>query len=228
MSRTVNNFFLGFFLCFAASVLTLTISVSEAAASSSNEAPPALLELQDTVKNLFPNSVVELRRNETSGAQFLWLSNALDSKPISLEILNHEKPNAFAIPAYRSQSGTARIVLTTALIELLMNKSELAFVIAHEMAHLKADHFSPDIPAITLSRAQLEHMVKVHQSWEMTADKEAVEMLHRRGLDARAGLHLLGRLDEFEHNDHHSIGRNHPSISERLNRLNSQIAQILP
>ena len=227
MHRLLFRILQVFTVCFLTYGFVL-ISVQTPAAAADSEVPhPALLELQEAVSKLFPNHKLEIR-HLGENKSYVLIDELADIGPVRIELKLSEKPNAFAIPAYRSKSGAAQIILTTALKNLLINKSELAFVIAHELAHLREDHFSPDLPAITLTSSQLEKIVRVHQGWEMTADKEAVEMLYRRGLDARAGLHLLGRLDQFETKDKLAAERSHPAISERLNRLNSQIAQILP
>lgn len=222
----MNISFRGFFSALALSVVILIGASTDAQAVDKELSQ--LSELHGVISRLFPGDVIEIRRFSETGRPYLWLERALDAAGVSIELLDDERPNAFAIPAYRSSSGSARIVLTTGLRRVLMSKSELAFVVAHELAHLRADHFSPELPAITLSSSQIEKIVSVHQSWEIDADRSAVEMLHRRGLDARAGLHLLGRLDEFERRSESAIEHKHPPISERLNRLNSQLAQILP
>ncbi len=225
MPRSLIDHFIGFLVWF---LLAATLVSPQFAAADDGESIPARLsEIHDAISVLFPNSKLEVKQKQNAAA-YLLVNDVLAGSPIQLELLDDSKPNAFAIPSYRSQSGTPRIILTSGLNSLLINKSELAFVIAHEISHLREDHFSPDLPAITLTSSQLRKIVQVHQSWEMSADRSAVEMLHRRGLDARAGLHLLGRLHEFESESEHTLGRNHPSISERLDRLNSQIAQILP
>lgn len=100
-----------------------------------------------------------------------------------------------------------RITLTTGLLKLLRDRDELAFVLAHELGHLKEG--GDDALGGEIS----EH--------EVSADMFAVGLLRQAGLEQSAGSSALRRV---LNNQLTVIGPNHPTcrlLIERIRRLNS-------
>jgi hypothetical protein len=73
------------------------------------------------------------------------------------------------------------IVISRGLLERGMEEAEHAFVLAHELAHLRLDHRRPRNPEERLTQ-------------ELAADAWAVRRLNDTGLDGCAGARLLQRL----------------------------------
>lgn len=138
----------------------------------------------------------------------------------SVEIMIDEeaRPQAFARPAEKP-TLSGRIVLSTGLLAMLENESELAFVVAHELAHLEHDHFSPQLPVAMLTSRQLAQIALTHQRWELQADADAVALLRTAGFDPKAAVSLLGRLEQAEANSSQSFVRHHPAMHERIAKL---------
>jgi predicted Zn-dependent protease len=149
-------------------------------------------------------------------------SRGYDQERIQVFIIEKSTPNAYALPS------PDRIFISRSLLELIENESELAFVIAHEMAHIKYHHFSPHLPII-LNEAQLARIALIHQSWEYEADNEALRLIQGAGFAPESSVSLLKRLSEYENTYSHKKAErpfhNHPTIEQRVSavkyRLNS-------
>jgi predicted Zn-dependent protease len=112
-----------------------------------------------------------------------------------LEIGGGRTINAF----YRN--GTIRI--TQGMLVYARNSSEVAFVIAHELAHEFLGHDR---------RGDLPRHVK-----ETTADNLAMEMISKAGFQREQAIRLLGRLADRYPNAHR--GTDYPSYASRHRRL---------
>ena len=143
---------------------------------------------------------------------------------IEVEIQDKLEPNAFAL-AVDEKSG--KVIITKGLLSMLKTESELAFVLAHEITHIKLDHFPAILPDTFLSKKQIAHITHIHQSWEYLADKVATEKLYTAGLDPTSALHLLGKLEQFETAAPHYLAENHPPMEKRLERIEFLIAKQL-
>ncbi len=166
-------------------------------------------------------------------------SAMLNDQNFTFTILNTPIVNAFASPG-------GYIYLTRGLVALCRNESELAFVIAHEMAHLLARHtaqsYSRDIlgkigatiiGATVDSRAaeDLGHLVnnltiaKFSRSNELEADSLAIKYLVKSGYNPRASSDFLSTLIKFKkyrknigfpETDFRSLFASHPPTEERI------------
>lgn len=94
-------------------------------------------------------------------------------------VVRNLAPNAFAV-------GGGRFVVTDGLFALVRNESELAAVLAHEIAHEKAGHFCRRRPA-SGQRFQVGSLVQHFDAEaEAEADEIAVEILRRSGFEPSA------------------------------------------
>jgi len=99
--------------------------------------------------------------------------------------------------------------------------AEIAFVLAHEMAHIRLDHFAPSFPFAVLTSAQLEHIVEVRQDWEYAADGIATDAIANAGYARSAGLSILERISEFELSSQAMASSSHPNLRDRLTAMKS-------
>lgn len=132
------------------------------------------------------------------------------SRPMRVTILNSPAINAFALP-----SGD--LYVTRGLIALASDESELAAVIAHEMAHVTADHarlrqrqaqaaalarsisevvVDPTIRQNTRDTAELS-LATFSQQQEFQADEIGVQSLARAGFDPFAAARFLTAMARF-------------------------------
>ncbi|MDX1712050.1 MAG: M48 family metallopeptidase, partial [Rhodovibrionaceae bacterium] len=91
-----------------------------------------------------------------------------------VRLVNKREPNAFL------DRHARRIRITTGMLARTQSQDELAFVIAHELAHAELGHRRKFFGG---QRAQ-----------EAEADWRAAELLHAAGFDPAAGIRLLARL----------------------------------
>ncbi|MCB0340163.1 MAG: M48 family metalloprotease, partial [Bdellovibrionales bacterium] len=96
------------------------------------------------------------------------------------------KPSAYAL-------APNRVVLSEGLIKEFKNRSEVAFVIAHELGHIVLKHTGSQHNLIEPSGAWSE-MVKR----EIEADAFAVRLLENSSFDPHKSIDLLGRLSGLE------------------------------
>lgn len=97
-----------------------------------------------------------------------------------------EQANAFSI-------GPNRIFLTSSLLEMISSSSELAFVLAHEVAHLKYDRQGIHMFLAEKGANQQEKLLNI----ELKADFEALNMLKKSGFDTSAGSVFLKRIKDL-------------------------------
>ena len=145
---------------------------------------------------------------------------ALDSSlsDVRIRIQKSAAANAFALPS-PSSAGPAEIVLTSALLELLRDPSELAFVIAHEMAHIRQKHLAANFPDMLLTISQRMRIDEVHRGWELEADLEAMKLLEKANLNSSSAFAVLERLAQFETELPDSPSAGHPETTARLSYL---------
>lgn len=94
-------------------------------------------------------------------------------------VVRNLAPNAYAV-------GGGRFVVTDGLFALVRNESELAAVLAHEIAHEKAGHFCRRRPA-SGQQFQVGSLVQHFDAEaEAEADEIAVQILRRSGFDPSA------------------------------------------
>lgn len=132
------------------------------------------------------------------------------NRSVNLTILNSPAINAFALP-----SGD--LFLTRGLITLANDESELAAVIAHELAHVTADHARlrqrqaraaalaqrvsdvVDDPAIKLETRETAEisLATFSQRQELQADEIGVRTLAKAGFDPYAAARFLGSMARY-------------------------------
>ncbi len=96
-----------------------------------------------------------------------------------VEVIDSNLINAFAY-------GDKTVILTSALLKKIENKDELAFVIAHEVAHLSLNH-----GASPLQDAYVEHF-----SHELEADKFAIDLLKESNFKGIKSISFLSKLQK--------------------------------
>lgn len=148
---------------------------------------------------------------------------------------NSSEPNAMALPG-------GFIYISRPLLDLCRNDSdELAFILAHEMAHVVRGHaskrFITSVAANAISRARIhggaahravrDMLLKVmergySQGQEFEADDFAVRLMHAAGMDHRAGAKALAKIKNLKEGNSDWLSEyfsTHPPISERIARI---------
>ncbi len=141
-------------------------------------------------------------------------------------------PEAFCLPG-------GYIYISRALLNLCAeDRSQLAFVLAHEMAHILQGHVMERMACNTLfhmaSRARVVHTVsgglenlgveflsKVYsRDQELSADRSARDLLQSAGFAPSSAIALLSRLEALEQKRLlGSCFSTHPKCSERISQL---------
>ncbi len=94
----------------------------------------------------------------------------IDSQTPRISIESSARPNAFV-------RDSSVVVITVPALEIVENSSELAFILAHELAHVALRHRRPGDPTN-----------------ELHADRLALTLVQRAGFDPCASLVVLARL----------------------------------
>lgn len=159
------------------------------------------------------------------------------SRTFSFETIKGTEPNAFALPG-------GFIFVTRSLIELCRwNRDEIAFILAHEMAHVIRGHAMDRIignSVITAasraapSRGRLSGLLRrkgvqflqsvYSRDLESEADKLGMRLVSAAGYKPHACVQLLSRLAKLSSADSQSnIGNyfsSHPPFKVRMHNLN--------
>jgi len=113
--------------------------------------------------------------------------------PWRITVVRHRAANAFSI-------GEGRIYVHDGTVRLAHSESELAAVIAHEMAHQLRGHFCPSTgPGASTRGLQRRQQVgdvyqRINPAREIEADETALEMLRIAGYDPHAALRMARRV----------------------------------
>ncbi|MCI4665338.1 MAG: M48 family metalloprotease [Neomegalonema sp.] len=103
-------------------------------------------------------------------------------------VVNAPAPNATAGP-------DNEIAITTGLLALLLDEAELAWVLAHEIAHVELGH-PKKLASITRPTAlsEIRRFAASRRRSEMAADRRGIELLRAAGYDVSAPRRLTQRL----------------------------------
>ena len=139
--------------------------------------------------------------------------------------------NAFSIAG-------GRIYITTRMINYANTLDELAFVIAHEIAHVEQKHAARKIQTIIASRYYLAEngdfgaaianalTSPFGQIDEYQADRAGADLVIAAGYDARKGLDFFERMATTERYDSiEKMVRTHPYSAERYACLHDYLNQ---
>jgi beta-barrel assembly-enhancing protease len=160
-------------------------------------------------------------------------------RTFSFELVSDNEPNAFALPG-------GFIFITRRLVELCEhNEDELAFILAHEMAHVIRGHAIdriigssaikiasgvaiPNKPlAVWLRKLSLQFLESTYsQQLESQADRLGVYLAQTAGYNPQSAIKMLSRLAEVKP-DQINIGRyfsSHPPFGVRISDIKRQVS----
>jgi Peptidase family M48 len=174
------------------------------------------------IQKLFPDSIqldkalCPLTLEEFS-SNSIYLYNPWSGKIASIEIQDSKEALAFSGEDKLALSG---VILSSSFLSQIKSPEELAFVLAHEMAHIELGHLTSSINLAFLTNKQREHIVAVHHKWELTADTFALNLLNKQGFKTNDISSFIKRLDKtlHKHTEEKSL---HPSLLARLENIAS-------
>lgn len=160
-----------------------------------------------------------------SGVSYKWHFGVFKSDAI----------NAFAMPG-------GYVLLASGLLKSLESEDELAFILAHEVAHVARRHHYQVVQRQRLAEQAAKGLQAVTQdgdtsklaqasgqiyargldkSAEFDSDRLGVEIMTRAGYDPAAAINVLEKLQRFKGNDPRTelLFSTHPSPAERLDML---------
>jgi predicted Zn-dependent protease len=157
-------------------------------------------------------------------------------RTFSFEVIKDPKPNAFALPG-------GFIFVTRSLLELCdWNRDQIAFILAHEMAHVIRGHAMDRIIAGSaiavgakatairgllntwLGKVGVKFLESAYsQDMELDADKLAARLAAAAGYDPDAATQLFARLKELNQSDKQpgfwDYFSSHPTLEVRINNI---------
>ncbi len=159
-------------------------------------------------------------------------------------VVQSDSVNAFAAPG-------GYVLLSSGLMKLLDSEHELAFVLAHEIAHVDRQHHYKVIRRQQLAATALRELNEGEKDEDVTrlatasaqvyargldrraefeADGLGVEIMTRAGYDPAAAVDVLARLMALQGNDPRAelLFSTHPSPGERLDQLMAAGVESLP
>ena len=162
---------------------------------------------------------------------------------IALVLTYAREPNAWAIKHYWG--------ITAGLWNMRLSRDELAFVAAHELAHIELKHYERKLNeiakiygiafiAIVLSQGNYNPLndpyfataVQVvfaaySRELETDADVRAVRLMDRAGFNPQASISMLQRFESLGVPRTGDLFDDHPSLAQRVLRLRRELA-VLP
>jgi predicted Zn-dependent protease len=167
--------------------------------------------------------------------------------PFTIKVIDSEEVNAFALPG-------GFFFVNTGIVALAESEAELASVMAHEIAHVAARHGTrqatraqianlASIPLIFLGGwtgygirqaagfAIPVTFLKFSRGFEEEADFLGVQYLYATGYDPNAMVEFFERLQAREKRKPGTMSKlfsSHPATSDRAERIQKQIDELLP
>jgi predicted Zn-dependent protease len=167
--------------------------------------------------------------------------------PYTFSIANYREINAFALPG-------GPVWVHRGAIQAAANESQLAGVLAHEIAHISQRHAADQISKSAIANGLLGmlgavlgnsggartaqtgagvlaggYMMKFSREDEREADRVGVEIMRRAGWDARGMLEFLQTLRARAGRDPGSVEvflSTHPSPADRIEHLSAQLRRV--
>ena len=141
--------------------------------------------------------------------------------PWQFGIMNRSEIGAYPLPG-------GKVLLTLGMLKQVKNESELAAVLAHEIAHVLKRH---QVQSLSSDSAQANLgaiTVALPPAQEFEADRMAAVLLARAGYDPAAYLKVLVRLQSDRSNDAGlaMLRAVHPPFAERIAQLQPVLQQL--
>lgn len=155
------------------------------------------------------------------------------SYPWHFGVVKSDAINAFAMPG-------GYVLLSAGLLKTLESEDELAFVIAHEMAHVARKHYYQVVQRQRLADQATKGLQQLNaggselaqasgqiyargldKTAEYEADRLGTEYMTHAGYDPVAVVNVLERLQKYKGSDPRAelLFSTHPSPSERIDML---------
>ena len=162
-------------------------------------------------------------------------------------VFEDESPNAFALPG-------GKIGVHTGMLDVVQSPDQLAAVIAHEIAHVKAEHGNARLSASTLTQAglavtqimlggdsedkdqimallgggaQVGLLLPYSRSQETEADVLGLEYMARAGFKPRASVKLWRNMSESGGGQPPEFLSTHPAHGSRIDTLQEHMPEAM-
>jgi predicted Zn-dependent protease len=169
--------------------------------------------------------------------------------PITVKVIDSPEINAFALPG-------GFIYVDTGLLRAAGSEAQLAGVLAHETAHIAADHWGAQMTKQTLLQYAMIPLIftpmsypvyiglseglnfgiplaflKFSRSDEQQADFLGLQYMWKSGYDPEAYLSMFAKIMETQRSSPGSVPQifmDHPPTTERIIKAEEEIKTILP
>ncbi|MCM8778623.1 MAG: M48 family metallopeptidase [Candidatus Omnitrophica bacterium] len=155
------------------------------------------------------------------------------------KVLDKDDKNAFALPG-------GYVYVFKGLLEEVENDHELAYILAHEIAHIVARHSvdllkknlgfnilmvlakagAPDPETLRRTNSALDMlMLSYSREDELMADKLAVRFMQKAGFNPEGAISFLEKFKEIKRKEpiRPLYGRTHPYLNERMRAVREEI-----
>lgn len=161
---------------------------------------------------------------------------------VGLYITLERSPNAWALKHYTG--------ITTGLLRLNPTPDELAFVAAHELAHIELGHYRAKLNEVSkyyviaalfivLSQGNYNPLndpfyvtvarlglAAYTREQETAADVRGVQLMHSAGFDPMGAVSLLAKIGSLGRQGTGDLFDDHPSIERRIDRIRAELVSL--
>jgi predicted Zn-dependent protease len=170
------------------------------------------------------------------------VANSDCKAPFTIWVIDSEEINAFALPG-------GYLFVSAGLLMEAEDEGELAGVMAHEIAHVCAHHAAREMTRMNYAQVGAIPLMMVgagagatalaipvafnqfSRSFEEEADYLGVQYMYLAGYDPQAYIRFFEKIEALKQHRQGAVAKafsGHPPTPERIERVQAEIARILP
>ncbi len=139
---------------------------------------------------------------------------------VSFVVLENNLPHAASLPG-------GQIVVFSGFLGEMRYEAELAFVLAHELAHVQAKHPEKEQDLLRTAAGQRDAAAR-RRRCELEADREGLLLMARAGYDPRVGLRFWDRFTGTQQAILlQQLSGTYPSHEERIRALKEMLPEAM-
>ena len=194
------------------------------------------LSADDAIGNAFASTLIDGQDIDTMKTEalrrFAARMNLSTTKPLMFTVVRSGDVNAYALP-------NGRIVVNSAIVDMVESPAELAALLGHEVSHIKKRHSTrllcrnlagymivsfvmgdvTGVVSVLADNARMLHSLAFSREYEQAADEQGLRILVMNRLDPHGMVRLFEHLERLPDPQLHTLLSSHPITKDRRENM---------